>query len=260
MDVLKKYKKLGEQGFKDFVLSLDLRSSKLLKEVLENAMIEDPLYLKWALENRQPFESFLGLGKEEVHLVLKMIPNSELHLLHALKNHKEEENFITTKLPNFNYKQYLANRDVHQVTMQLQENARIKILEQVFALKQEGILPAIEWSLPPHEVMEGVNPKVDAEGNFRQFYDNGALAISGKIEKGKRVGRWMIFYSTGKLFAEGDYALGLKTNEWVFHFPSGKCKSQGCYVEDLKHGEWKIYDESGAFQTQHWQNGRLVSS
>lgn len=259
MDILKKYKKQFDKGFKEFVLNLDLRPSRVTKEVMTQGLLEDPVYLKWALENKHHFEYFLKMNDEEVYKVLISIPGGVIVLLQALKNHSDEYHFISSKLPRMIHKQYIVDREVQKITVAQQENARIKIMQTVFDMKENGELGPFEWKLPPVKVMNGTDYTIDAVGEFKQFYDSGILALSGKIVKGKRVDKWINFYPNGAIHAEGEYVDGQKEKEWLIYFLNGKIKSSGCFRQDLKNGEWKEYEMSGQVAIVKYHNGKIVS-
>lgn len=257
MEVLKKYKKNQEAGFKDFVMNLDLKSSKVVKELLTNGLLEDPVYLKWALENKLGFDSLFKMEREDIQKVIQQIPNSRLLLMYSLKNHQEEMNFMSSHFSSLFFKQYMDDRELEQVTVSKQEDARIKIMEIIFALKEKGDLPPMEWKLPPLEILSGSSHVIDEQGVYKQHYDNGILALTGTIVKGKRHGQWTNYYPNGALHAVGEYQAGLKQNDWVIYFHNGKVKSMGKYQEDLKHGEWVEFEGNGSKTTIHYHQGKI---
>lgn len=242
MQVLNKYKKHFDRGFKDFVMNLELLPSKVVKEIIFNGMLEDPVYLKWAMDNRVGFDYFIQLSKDDVYKVFQSLTNSGQIFLRALKNHPEENSFITSKLPSLVLKQYLDDRELVVITQALQEDARIKIMKMIYDLKEKGELDCFDWKLPSPEVLSGTSHKVDKLGNYNQHYENGKLAITGSIEKGKRSGTWKYFYDDGSLYAVGVYVQGQKQDEWCTYYLNGNLKSCGVYVDDLKKGEWREPD------------------
>lgn len=241
MKILDKYKKHFDLGFKDFVLKLDLLPPKIVKEMVSNGILEDPVYLQWAMENKHHFDYFIKLDKEDVLKVYRALSNPGILFLRALKGHAEESNFITANLPGFILKQYINDREIEKVTIAHQEDARAKIMQAIFNLKDNGDLSTFDWKLPPADVMTGKSQNVDKFGLLKQYYSNGVLAITGSIEKGKRSGVWKNYYNNGALYAEGVYKNGQKENEWRFYYLNGKLKEKGLYKEDLKTGEWIEY-------------------
>jgi len=223
-------------------MNLELLPSKVVKELICNGMLEDPVYLKWAMDNRVGFDYFLKLSKDDVYKVFQSLTNPGVIFLRALKNHPEENEFITSKLPSLVLKQYLDDREVMGITLALQEDARIKIMKVIYDLKEKGELDHFDWKLPSVEVLSGTSHKVDKFGNYNQFYENGKLAVTGILEKGKRSGPWKYFYDDGSLYAVGVYVQGQKQDEWCTYYLNGNLKSCGVYVDDCKKGEWKEPD------------------
>lgn len=256
MQILNKYKKHFDNGFKDFVMNLDLLPSKVVKEMISNGLLEDPVYVKWALENKLNFDYFLKLNKEEVLKVFRSLNNPGMILLRALKGHPEENSFITTNLPSLICKQYLDNREVEKITVAYQEDARAKIMKTVFNLKDQGELEPFDWKLPPTEVLSGTSHIVDKFGNYKQYYEGEVLAITGHIDKGKRSGLWKNFYPNGSLHAEGIYSHGQKQNEWRIYYLNGNLKSSGHFKDDVKNGEWKEFEINNEFKIINYKNGK----
>ena len=61
MQVLSKFKKNFDAGFKDFVKGLDILPTQTINDLMFNGLLEDPVYLKWALINKLSFDYFLKL-------------------------------------------------------------------------------------------------------------------------------------------------------------------------------------------------------
>lgn len=257
MQILNKYKKHFDQGFKEFVMNLDLLPSKVVKEVIFNGLLEDPVYVKWALENKIGFDYFLKLNKKDVLKVYHSLNNGSILFLRALKNHSEENNFIASTLPSLIYKQYQADRENEKITVALQEDARVKIMRIIFQLKDSGELEAFSWKMPPPEVLNGQAQLIDKFGNYKQFYDGNVLAITGQVVKGKRSGTWKNFYPNGAIHAEGLYSEGQKCEEWAFYYLNGNLKSCGEFRADLKHGPWKEYELNNDFKIINYENGKI---
>jgi hypothetical protein len=257
MKILNKYKKHFDIGFKDFVMNLDLLPSKVVKEMISNGLLEDPVYLKWALENKHNFDYFLRLNKEDVHKVFHTLKNSGLLFLRALKNHPEENSFITANLPSLILKQYLDDREVEKITIAYQEDARSKIMQTIFDLKTNCELGPFNWKLPPVEVLTGTSHTVDKLGNYNQYYEGGVLAITGILDKGKRSGIWKNFYPNGALHAEGSYLHGEKQDVWSIYYLNGQLKSSGQFKDDLKNGEWKEFEMNQEFKITNYINGKV---
>lgn len=259
MQILNKYKKHFDKGFKDFVMNLDLLPTKVAKEIISNGLLEDPVYLKWALENKLSFDYFLKLNKENVLKVFRSLSNSCPIFLRALKGHPEENSFITVNLPSLILKQYLDDREDAKITVAHQEDARIKIMQTIFKLKNDGELEPLDWKLPSPEVLSGTSHTIDKFGKYEQHYEDGVIAITGVIDKGKRSGIWKNFYPNGSLHAEGVYSNGQKQEQWKIYYLNGNLKSSGHYKDDLKDGDWKEFEDNNAFKIIKYLNGKVLS-
>lgn len=244
---LKKYKQKLDIGFKDFVKYLETMPNKLALEVITNGFLEDPVYMTWVLKNLEGLESLFKLDKEDVLKIYKVFPNSTQIFLRALKNQKDEMDFVQNKLPSFISKQYLVDLENEKVTQAQQEDSRIKIIQVLYQYREERIIPPREFFIPPLAVLDGSSQVLNSIGQLRQFYENGAVAILGEFSRKKKNGEWVSYYENGKIYSEGHYVDGLKEGVWCFYFSNGKIKTTGEYKEDLKIGEWKTFDESGKF-------------
>ncbi len=266
MSLLDKYKKKNDVGFIEFVKKLDTVTSKVMKELIFNCLLEDPVYTKFALENKIGFEYFLNLGKDEVFIVLQELQESDVILLRSIKNHPQENNFINQNLASMRLKQYQEQRDVEKITVALQEDARSRIMNVVYELKENGKLPSFNWKLPAVKILNGSNYITDQWGNYKKFYEDGVVvAITGQLNpKNERIGEWKNFYPNGARHAEGGYVNGQKENEWRFYYLNGNLKSVGHYKQNLKNGEWREYEvkkgfeEINDFKIIKYINGKIV--
>ena len=258
MEILKKYKHKFDSGFKEFVINLDLLPPKVVKEMISNALLEDPVYLKWALDNKLNFEYFIDLKEDDVLKLLHHLKNSNIILLRALKNHPEESDFLSIKLPSLILKQYLQDRESEIVTLGHQEDARSKIMKGIFTLKERGDLSAFDWKIPPVDVLRGSSFIINNLGLCTQYYEDNILALSGNIVQGKRSGPWKFYYPSGALHIEGGYAEGLKQESWSHYFQNGKLKLSGNYKDDLKSGEWREYNSNNELAISQFSAGKKL--
>ena len=131
------------------------------------------------------------------------------------------------------------------MTRAQQEDSRIKIIQALYQLREEKIIPSREYILPSPAVLDGSSQVRSSYGQLRQFYENGAVAILGEFSNKKKSGEWISYYENGKSYCEGHYVDGLKEGVWNFYFSNGNIKATGEYKKDLKIGEWQNFDESG---------------
>lgn len=257
MQVLSKFKKNFDAGFKDFVKGLDILPTQTINDLMFNGLLEDPVYLKWALINKLSFDYFLKLTNKDVLKIFQTIEKADTVLLHALKNHPEENNFIKSNLPQFILGQYLVNRETEKITVSMQTEARKIIMREVYRLMEIGNIDPVDWKLPPAEVLSGISHTIDNNRHYKQYYDDGVLAIEGRLdEKGKRTGTWKSFYPTGPLHSEGNYSDGQKHGDWNFYYINGNLKSKGFFCYNMKHGKWRVFDSNCNGRTVNYINGK----
>lgn len=204
MYTLNKHKKLGVKGFKTFVKNLELFPEDTVREMTQVGLLEDPVYMKWALENKIEFSVFLNLDYEHILEVLnKLKPNALQSFVFALKNCPEENDFVEGKLPEKLRREYWDQVEFTPVTRRQQDTARVRILEIVFNMEVEGDIPSFNWKLPPREIFDGENIKVDEDGNYKMYYADKRIALEGKLENKLREGFWKHYYPNGVVMAEG---------------------------------------------------------
>ena len=200
--------------------------------------------MTWALKNVEKFNWFFKLNKEEVQKVYHSFPNGLKIFLQALKGHPSELEFIETHFTSLLSKQYFVMRDVEKISLAMQEDSRLKIIQMLYDMSADEIITSKNWKLPTSNVLDGSSQTVDKDNYIRQFYANGAIALVGELSKKKRSGEWIIYYENGKTFAEGLYVDGRKEGTWNFYSSVGKLKLVGQYKDDTRPGEWKEFDEA----------------
>lgn len=259
MEVLDKYKIDFDCGFKNFVMELNLLPQKEMQELVFNGLLEDPVYLMWALENKLSFDYFLKFNSNNILIVFRKVQNAEIIFLHALKNHINEEEFIRSNFPRFIRDQYFTSRETEKITVSLQFEARKKIMRVVFDLMETGQLDPFDWKIPPAEVLSGIGYTLDNFGNFQQFYTDGVLALEGKLdERGKRSGSWRSFYPSGAIHTEGNYDKGYKQGAWCFYYLNGEVKSCGRFMNNVKHGDWVLFEMRSERKVIKYLNGKIA--
>ncbi len=258
MQILYKFKRDFDAGFKDFVKSLDILPAQATNELIFNGMLEDPVYLKWALVNKLSFDYLFKLSNKDLLKVFHSIKNSDLVFLHALKNHSKEDDFIKSNLPQFIRGQYLSNRETEKITIAMQSEARKTIMITLYDLMNMGEIDSCEWKLPPAEILSGISHTIDRGGNYRQYFEDEILAIQGRLdEKGRRTGTWTSFYPSGSIHSEGAYSAGQKNGEWCFFYLNGNLKSCGIYYGNMKNGGWQVFDSNNNVKMINYINGKV---
>ncbi|MCO4795396.1 MAG: hypothetical protein KC493_16875 [Bacteriovoracaceae bacterium] len=259
MYTLSKHKKLGVKGFKTFVKNLELFPEDTVREMTQVGLLEDPVYMKWALENKVEFTVFIDLDYEYTLEVLERLKPKGLNtFIFALKNSTWESDFVEQKLHPRVQTEYWDQVEYTQVTKRQQDQARVRILEIVFEMEKEGEIPSFNWNIPPTEILEGDNIKIDEEGNYKMFYTDGKLALEGKLLNKLREGFWKHYYPNGVMMAEGIYIQGEKEDVWKFFYPDGRDRSEGHFKNSLKNGKWIETGKDGKTMEVTFKNGNPI--
>ena len=58
--------------------------------------------------------------------------------------------------------------------------------------------------------------------------------ISGKIQNGKKDGRWVLYYNSGQLNSDGNYKDGMKDGKSTEWYSNGQIKSEENYKDGMK--------------------------
>lgn len=260
MYTLKKHKRRGAEGFKDFVRNLETFPAPTVKEMLQLGLIEDPVYLKWAMENRISFQYLANLDTEHLMLIYKEVPNSLNILIMALKD-SPEENILLPKLPEGFQRQYRDEKEYAQVSISQKVQARHKMMNIMFKLEEEGEIDPFVWNLPPVAVLQGESHSIDDDGDFVQYYTEPyqqVLALKGPLEEGLRAGSWKHYYPNSELIAEGFYVSGQKAGQWTFYYPDKKTWMEGPFVDGLKEGVWKEFTADGRMKEVLYKKGSVI--
>ena len=102
---------------------------------------------------------------------------------------------------------------------------------------------------------EGLHKYFDELGELEKsvLYEDGVSVGEGKIDAaGKYQGEWRQFYPDGAVRAEGAYEDGVRVGDWTFYFPNGKVEQKGKYVKGFPQGEWKWYHPNGVLAREEF--------
>ncbi len=106
-------------------------------------------------------------------------------------------------------------------------------------------------------------------GEWREYWENGNLLMTGRYEESGRVGDWEFFhedgspssrtayvmgmkdgesesfFSNGKLASRGHYSADQRTETWTQYYRDGSIKETGTYEQGVRQGEWTFRDPEG---------------
>ena len=98
-------------------------------------------------------------------------------------------------------------------------------------------------------------------GEWKEYYDNGALYKSYQFDNGLKIGYWRTYYKNGTVLEQGLYEKGKPIGFWEEFHSNGQLKNVGEYSKNIyrmeKSGLWKMYHKNGILKrtTQHFYRG-----
>ena len=119
-------------------------------------------------------------------------------------------------------------------------------------IKQEG-------DIPDGVVREFENGTLKTEerykgnkrnGDYKEFYYDGAVHVWRHFKDGKEHGKTRIFTETGALITEGNYVEGNLKGKEIEYYEDGKVLSEKGFVNGLQHGPVTEYYENGKIRAQ----------
>jgi hypothetical protein len=255
MAMLERIKKKQWEGFKDFVESLESSTAQHRQFIMLNGVLEDPLFMRWVMKNLKTFPDLLALSSDQIEDILRSNESMVSVLAKALPVASVDE--LQTKYGQLCPRQFSKLKDefsyLQEVSEAQRESAQIFLMKAVRKMQKEERLEGFRWNLPPRDVFFEKGPK---EGLNSITFEDGTLAATGEMFKGKRIGKWQHFYDNGRLLAEGQYQEGNKTGSWQFFYGNGKKKAEGKYLADVRHGRWIEWDRDGVLSECDWVEGK----
>jgi len=76
------------------------------------------------------------------------------------------------------------------------------------------------------------------QGDWREFYESGALRAAGKYLNSKPIEKWNYYFEEKSIEITGSYTRrGEKDGEWLWYYPNGNLLSQETYSDGLLDGD-----------------------
>ncbi|MBP5296034.1 MAG: hypothetical protein J6Y94_01730 [Bacteriovoracaceae bacterium] len=230
MGMLTKHKKKGLEGFQNFVRNIETASSDSFKNILQAAMIEDPIYITWALKNLMHFEDVVELEDDPFETLLKALPNRQTWV-YAF-GHSEMEPLLLGKVSKVVRQQFLDELAlVPKISPGQQLQARNSCIVKLRDMQKNHELDPYKWQLPAQDVLDGSHFKLPNKGEVVLDYESGTPALRGSTENHMRTGNWEIFYPNGQKYAEGAFKEDQKDGVWKFYGPRGEAKMVQTYED-----------------------------
>ncbi len=95
----------------------------------------------------------------------------------------------------------------------------------------------------------GLHQEFDEQGKVIAaiiYDDYGVKESEGLLDsEGRKTGEWKEFWDDGAVRAAGSYKEGKKTGKWVYYFLQGTIEQEGYYLDGKFSGNWKWYYDTG---------------
>lgn len=260
MGMLTRIKRREIEGFKDFVKNLEITSDSRRKEIIQVAVLEDPIYMSIVIKNITDAFEIIKLSSDQVEKIIKALPNGLQVFAKAFFNTKEIDFIKDQVLPRFMVKEFEEFLTaVGQLKKADQEGAQFLIVKMARFLQEKEDIYGPMWMFPSAELMAEDKMK-SFTGMVELKFENNCIAARGQSIKNKRQGIWEHFFENGKLMAKGSYEQGLKEGPWQFWYLNGKLKAEGAFKNDSKHGLWKEFDQDGKIAVVQYDEGKRLDS
>lgn len=84
------------------------------------------------------------------------------------------------------------------------------------------------------------------DGDWKEFYNNGALKAEGVYDEGTKVGTWKYYHPNGQLEQTGRFdEKGRLQGKWIWYYPTGQVLREEKYIDGLSDGLMTEYSEGG---------------
>ena len=131
-----------------------------------------------------------------------------------------------------------SNEELPKSDLIIKENIIYKRGSSVpFTGKEKSI---VDNKIIEYEIKDGLK-----DGEFRIYYADGTLEISGQLEKNINVGKWQYFYPDGEIESEGFFEEDEPEGKWLWYYRDGKIREEGSYQSGHRIGWWYQYDGNG---------------
>ncbi len=173
------------------------------------------------------------------------------------KTYDKQENLLTVE----KYDNGVLLKDAQEVAeiemkTDYYPDGRVKVIAGFRNGKPEGIRreydrngKVVAASVFKNGILTGegiIDDRMEKDGPWKEYYDDGSLRAEGVYTSGKRTGNWKFYYADGSLQQEGAYnKYGNYDGEWKWYFPSGKLLRSEFFINGREEGMMQEFDENG---------------
>lgn len=257
--MLDRHKRKGMEGFKYFVVFLETIAPSKQKSIIEDSLLEDPVYMTWIIKNMINENHLFTFDSKDTEAFFTGFSNALDLIIKAFSGTKLEQRITEEFLPKGLLKDYAEAKElITTISPSFRAQARTLIIERIRKLEEASKISEIPWKLPTQDIAFVEKNKIRS-GLYEKFYEDGAIALRGQLEKTLRMGEWEHYYSNGNLMAKGEYENSEKVGTWEFFHPGGQKKYVGSYDENLREGTWVEFDLSGKENQVIYARGRKAA-
>jgi antitoxin component YwqK of YwqJK toxin-antitoxin module len=83
------------------------------------------------------------------------------------------------------------------------------------------------------------------EGNFKIYFPNGNIQISGHMKNNLNIGEWKYYYENGNVESTGLFINDTPSGKWLWYYPDSTLKQIGYFNFGRRDSIWKTYDTLG---------------
>lgn len=110
-----------------------------------------------------------------------------------------------------------------------------------------------------NKIAEGLSKNLNEEGEWKYYFDNGALKSIEVFTNGQLNGISKNYYKNGQLSIETNYVNGLAQGLSKSFYISGELKSEGYYLDNERHGVWNYYYQNGILEaSEYYYDGKIT--
>ena len=152
-----------------------------------------------------------------------------------------------------------ANGERHGVWIKKYRNGNTRYSGKFNHGKEVGVFKYYSLANPKVPIIIKTFNTID-DISFNQFFStSGKLLSEGKMQKKKRIGKWVYYHTDATTIMQEEFYIdGKLDGKSITYFKNKKPTIIAHYKEGLLHGSYKRYSVKGKiYQDVHYKNGKL---
>ena len=127
------------------------------------------------------------------------------------------------------------------------------------AKTEKGTLDIQKYNWLRIKVREGHRVDGNAQGVWKNYYDNGSLKSEETYTNGELDGLYKTYHKSGQLDNETFYVKGRREGYTKAYYRNGQVSAEGYYVGNEKNGSWNYYHANGKLDTREFYNNGIIN-